>query len=95
MRTEFRFPVWAISLMLLSLLGVVFAIEQAHRFAVNYSEVATGTPLWATVPRIVLPLIGLMCIGGVAGYAILVALRRTGVHRLSNIRIGPDQRQDS
>jgi hypothetical protein len=92
MRTEFRFPVWTISLMLLSLLGVVFAIEQAHRFAAHYSDVATATPLWATVPRIVLPLLGLICIGGVAGYAILVALRRTGTHRLSDIRIGPEQR---
>lgn len=92
MRSQFRFPGWSIFLMLLSLVGVMFAIEQAHRFSLAFSDGTTFAPLWSTFPRIFLLLLGLMGVAGAAGYGVLFALRRTGVHRLSNAQTWPNRR---
>lgn len=92
MRSQFRFPVWAIFLMLMSLAGVISAIEQARWFSQKFSGQPNIVPLWSVVPRVFLLLSLLMIIGGAAGYVILVMLRKSGSQRLSNTRTWPQQR---
>jgi hypothetical protein len=92
MRSQFRFPAWTIFLMLVSLVSVVFAIEQAQWFSQKYSGDPNIVPLWSMVPRVFLLLSLLTVIAGAAGYVILLMLRRSGAQRLSNVRTWPQQR---
>jgi hypothetical protein len=92
MRSQFRFSAWVISLMLVSLVTVVFAIEQARWFSQRYNGDAAIVPLWSNVPRIFLLFSILMVVVGVVGYVVLLLLRRSGAQRLSNVRTWPQQR---
>ena len=92
MRSQFRFPAWAIFLMLVSLVGVVAAIEQARWFSQTYSGDTDVVALWSNVPRVFLLFSFLMIIAGTAGYLILLLARKSGARRLSNVRTWPQQR---
>jgi hypothetical protein len=85
-----RFPRSTISLMIVILAGVVLAIESAKTVQVKYD--ASAISVWDTLPGFVA--IGLTLVGcaAVAGWAILFALRRSGMHRLGNVQTWPDQR---
>jgi hypothetical protein len=92
MRTEFRFPRSTILLMLLILVGVVLAIGKGMSVQLEYAADANALPPWSMLPGLYLMPFVLMCVFGVAGYAILVALRQSGSHRLSSVRTWPERR---
>ena len=71
MRQEYRFPRSAIVLMLLVLVGVVLAIEQARRIAVGDSSAIEG---WSIV-RVFAVAYASMFVTGAVGYGVLRLLR--------------------
>jgi hypothetical protein len=87
MHSEFRFPKTTAFLMTVILAGVVLAIDKAE--AIQVSLPHTNPPVGPIQPAqfVFFPTIALMFAGvyaaGIAGWAILFALRRSGVHRLS------------
>jgi hypothetical protein len=89
---EFRFPRSTILLMLLILVGVVLAIGKRMSVQLEYAADANALPPWSMLPGLYLMPFVLMCVFGVAGYAILVALRQSGSHRLSSVRTWPERR---
>jgi len=92
MRSEFRFPRSTISLMLVILAGVVLTIEKAKGIQEKYGAGTNVTSVWSTLPQSLLVMVIAMCVLAAAGWAILFALRRSGVHRLSNVQTWPEQR---
>jgi hypothetical protein len=90
MRTEFRFPKATPWLMTVILAAVVMAIEKAK--AIQASVPASNPHVGQIQPEqftflttvVTLFLIG--CVTGAVGWAILFALRRSGVQRLSELR---------
>ena len=74
MHSEYRFPRSAIFLMLLVLVGLVFAIESARRVAIGD---ASDVPILGIV-RVILVAFGSMCLAGVIGYGVLRLVRRSG-----------------
>jgi hypothetical protein len=89
MRTEFRFPRSTILLMLLVLVGLTFAIENARRVSAGD---ASGMPVWGLFLRLFALGVGAMAIAGAIGYGVLVVLRRTGVDRIANTQTWPHRR---
>jgi hypothetical protein len=89
MRSQFRFPKATTVLMVIILAGVVLAIEKAK--AINASLSGVNPQLGPIEPAHFnfFPMIGLMFVffyaAGVLGWAVLFALRRSGVHRLSDM----------
>jgi len=81
MRSEYRFPRSAIFLMMVVLVAVVVAIESARSISAGETKDISA---WAIL-RVFIFGAGLMCVTGAIGYAILSALRRTGVDRLADI----------
>jgi len=93
MRSEFRFPKAAVSLMTILLVAIIFTIEKAKTISVAYAN-AQVSPIRVEVsvlPAFAMVLVG-ACIAGAIGWAILFALRRSGVHRLSDVNPSSDQR---
>ena len=82
MRSEYRFPRSAIFLMMVLLVAVVVAIESVRSIAVGETKAISA---WAIL-RVFIFGVGLMCVSGAIGYAILSVLRRTGADRLANIQ---------
>lgn len=87
MRSEFRFPKAAVLLMAVILVAILVAIDKAKSIqaSVPYANPHIGPiqPVEFTlVPTLLIVLAG-ACITGVVGWAILFALRRSGVHRMS------------
>jgi hypothetical protein len=86
MRTEFRFPKATAVLMTIILAGVVLAIQRGE--AIQHSLPNANPPVGPIhpVPSTLLPgiVIGFAFFyaAGLIGWAILFALRRSGVHRL-------------
>jgi hypothetical protein len=86
-RSEFRFPKTTAVLMTIILAGVVVAIERGE--AIQASLQAVNPPIGPIQPArfTLLPVIALMFVfvyaAGVIGWAILFAMRRSGVHRLA------------
>ena len=79
MRSEFRFPKATPVLMMVILAGVVMAIEMA-------TTISPGLPPKFTIlSDLVLALVGGLLVGAI-GWAVLFALRRSGVHRLEELR---------
>ncbi len=86
MRNEFRFPKATAVLMMIILGGIVLALEKARTIQASFSG---GNPLLVPMeaahltffPTLVLLLV-IFYAGGLVGWAILFALRRSGVHRL-------------
>jgi hypothetical protein len=85
-----RFPTSAITLMIVILAGVVLTIENAHRVQLKYEPSAIS--VWDTLPGFVAIGLVLVCCSAVAGWAILFALHRTGMHRLDNVQTWNEQK---
>jgi hypothetical protein len=89
MRSEFRFPKAAVVLMTLILLAILMAIDKARsiEFSGPYPSPQVG-PLkpmeFALVPTLLIVLVA-ACVAGFVGWAIVFALRRSGIHRLSEM----------
>ena len=88
MRTEFRFPKTTAVLMTLILGGIILAIEKARMIQASYSQGAPLVPL-ETARLTFFPTVALLLVifyaAGLVGWAVLFALRRTGVHRLADM----------
>ena len=83
---QFRFPRATAVLMTLILGGVVMAIQKGEAIVASLTNVNPAlapveSPHFDFVPSIVI-MLGFVYAAGVAGWAILFALRRSGVHRL-------------
>lgn len=90
MRPQYRFPRSTVFLMWVILAGVVLAIEKAR-------DIATSTPhdvmvAWKSLPLFLLFFPALACAAVVAVWALLFALRRTGMHRLDGLQSWPEQK---
>ena len=93
MRTEFRFPKATAVLMAIILAGVMVAIKQGEAIVASVPHVSqpVGTihPVHSVfLGGIVLTLAFFYAIG-LIGWAILFAMRRSGVHRLAETSAGP------
>jgi len=91
MRNGFRFPKSTAVLMMIILAGIALAIEKARVIQASYSNGnAPVVPLEAAhftfFPTVALLLVIFYALG-LAGWGILFALRRSGVHRLDDISI--------
>jgi hypothetical protein len=90
MHSEFRFPKATPILMALILAGTVLAIEKAQ--AISASLPHTNPPVGPIQPEHltflppVLLMFALTYAAGLAGWAILFALKRSGIHRLSQMQ---------
>ena len=94
---SFRFPRSAIFLMVATFLTILAAIGLATEMARTVQTEFAGSNLpsmwWSKLPAMFV-MVWLLFWGlGAIGYAILFALRRTGVHRFSNIETWPERRQ--
>jgi hypothetical protein len=76
MRSEYRFPRSLILLMLLVLVGVLMAIENARKIASGDASAVSILP----IARFVIAAIVLMWVVGVGCYAV-VRVIRSGLHR--------------
>lgn len=89
MKSEFRFPKAAVGLMMATLAGVLLAIEKAK--AISASIPHANPPVGpihsaqATVAQTMLGVLIWAIVAGGIGWAILFALRRTGVQQLSEM----------
>lgn len=88
MRDGFRFPKTTAVLMTIILAGIALAIEKARVIQASYSH---GTPLvpletarFTFFPTLALLLVVFYALG-LAGWGILFALHRSGVHRLDEM----------
>ena len=96
MRSEFRFPKATVTLMAIILAGILMAIDKARAIqaAVPYSNPHVGpiqSAQLTVLPALLLILAG-ACVAGLIGWAILFALHRTGLHRLSDMHPSDGQR---
>jgi len=85
MKPQYRFPRSTVGLMLVILAGVLLAIEQAKGIQVKYAPGGHVSAVWSTLPQFATWVLALVCLAGFAGWAILFALGRSGVERLSNL----------
>ena len=96
MRSEFRFPKATVGLMLVILAAVMFAIEKAK--AISASIPHANPPVGHIPPSqmTILPTLLVAMISaigaGVLGWAILFALRRSGIQQLSEMKPSAGQR---
>jgi len=84
-----RFPRSTIVLMTVILVGVALTIEKARVVQIKYDGFST-TSVWDTFLGFLTFGFGVMLLAAVTGWAILFALRRTGMHRLSNVQTWQD-----
>lgn len=94
MQNGFRFPKSTIFFMALILGGVLVAIKKGQDIASSVPDV--NPPLPVHIQSVHSILLGGMPLffaffyaAGLIGWAVLYALRRSGVHRLSDVSIGP------
>lgn len=80
-----RFPRSTIILMTVILIGVGLTIESARNVQLKYDAAAGMTSVWDTLPGFLTFGFGVMLIAAVSVWAILFALRRTGMHRLGRL----------
>jgi hypothetical protein len=93
MRTEFRFPKTTAVLMAIILAGVMLAIKEGEAIVASVPHV--NQPV-GTIHPVHSVLLGGIVLGlaffyaaGTIGWAILFAMRRSGVHRLAETSAGP------
>ena len=86
---SFRFPLWAIVLMLTVLIWTVVAIEKVRMLSTQLSSGSNDVAsAWWALPGLFMMAAAVLCSVGLAGYGLLHLLRRTGVQRLSSVEIG-------
>ena len=84
-----RFPRSTIVLMTVILVGVALTIEKARVVQIKYDGFST-TSAWDTFPSFFTFGFGVMLLAAITVCAILFALRRSGMHRLSNVQTWQD-----
>lgn len=89
MRSEFRFPKSAVALMTLILVAILYAIDQARSIQLSLPPSHTDVgPIksaeFTAVPTMFIAVLGAFFIGA-AAWAIIFALRRSGMHRFSQV----------
>jgi hypothetical protein len=89
MRSGFRFPKTTALLMTVILAGIILAIQKAEEISAALPrDIAPAGPMWAPhvgiLTTIVLTFL-MVYVAGALGWIILFALRRSGVHRLSDM----------
>src|SRR5580704_525809 len=98
MHSEFRFPKATVSLMVIILVGILLTIDKAKSISasVSYSRPNVG-PIHAAQQLMLLPTLLIIliaaCVVGVIAWAILFALQRSGLHRLSGVNPAGGQRR--
>ena len=96
MRSEFRFPKATVTLMAIILAGVLMAIDKARAISAAVPRSSTYVPPIQSAQFTVLPALLIIlagaCVAGVIGWAILFALHRSGVQRLSDVDPSDGQR---
>lgn len=89
MRPGFRFPKATAFLMTVILAGVVLAIQKANAIRASVRDVNPPVVTIQPTHQTFLPTFALMFLGvyiaGALGWLVLFALRRSGVHRLSEM----------
>ena len=95
MKSEFRFPKATVGLMVVILAAVMLAIEKAKAISasVPHANPPVGhiQPSQMTIlPSLLVAMIGAVVVG-VIGWAILFALRRSGVQQLSEMNLSAGQ----
>ena len=92
MRSEFRFPRSAVVLMVVIFLGIVLSLETSHaiqlRHGVGLSLISVYSSFWKSLAIG----FGLASAAAVAGWAVLFALGRSGLHRLAHLQTWPEQK---
>jgi hypothetical protein len=97
MHSEFRFPKATVSLMVIILVGILLTIDKAKSISasVSYSRPNVG-PIHAAQQLMLLPTLSIILSAagavGVIAWAILFALQRSGLHRLSDVNTAGGQR---
>jgi uncharacterized membrane protein (DUF106 family) len=94
MRNQFRFPKATAVLMAIILGGVVVAIQKGEAISASLQDAVT--PPIGPIHPVHSVLLGGIVLGllffyaaGLIGWAILFALRRSGLHRLAETSLGP------
>ena len=86
MRSGFRFPKATAVLMMIILAGIVLALEKARLIQASFSNGNPPVMPMEAAHLTFFPTLALLLVifyaGGLVGWAILFALRRSGVHRL-------------
>jgi hypothetical protein len=91
MRTEFRFPKTTAALMTIILAGVVLAIKQEETISSSPVNPPIGPlpPTHSVLLGGIFLTLAFFYAAGMIGWAILFAMRRSGVHRLDETAGGP------
>ena len=92
----FRFPRSSILLMVTTFLTILFAIDLAREMATTVQDQYAANltvDWWSLLPATVLRLFVVFWGIGALGYAVVFALRRSGVHRFSRIETWPEPRK--
>ncbi len=93
MRTEFRFPKATAVLMTIILAGVMVAIKRGEAIVASVPHVSqpVGTihPVHSVFLGGIMLTLAFFYAAGMIGWAILFAMRRSGVHRLAETSAGP------
>ena len=93
MRPEFRFPRSAILLMSVLFGTILFAVEKMRTIAVQHSVDPGAVPNWLFLfSRVFVMGAVFTCVTGLIGYGILFVLRRSGMHRFSDIQTWIERR---
>ena len=90
MRPEYRFPRSTVTLMLIILAGVILTIEKCAEVTMRYS--GPVVTMWSTFWSFVVLAFALICLAALGGWAILFALKRSGMHRLNDVQTWPEQK---
>ena len=86
MRTEFRFPKITAVLMTIILAGILVAIRKAEGIEASLSSPSAPTLVTNLLPGVAIGLAAFYA-AGLLVWAILFALRRSGMHRLDDMSI--------
>ena len=91
MRTEFRFPKTTAALMTIILAGVVLAIKKGETISSSPVNPPIGPlpPTHSVLLGGIFLTLAFFYAAGMIGWAILFAMRRSGVHRLAETAGGP------
>lgn len=84
MHPGFRFPRSAITLMVIILAGVILTIEKCAEVTMKYS--GPVVTMWSTFWSFVVVAFLLVCVAAAGAWAVLFALKRSGLHRLSAVQ---------